>query len=587
MELSNSLEKIAEQAPETQTSDADSPDGRWLVYVQMRDDERKDLYLKARDGSAQHTVQEAVSVSRVSWSPDSRWLAYYGQDSNQQPYLTIIEAPEAPNSPLQRFVFNPAIEFMRWSSDSRFLFSISINAERFLVWSAADQKLYDLPLVGELRTFWQIDPDSERFAYVTQHLDKYYLHIGTPQGTQVVYEAKDEFYSLHWAPKGGHLAFFTISFLLGVVDPNLNVYEVGRAVTSNREFASSKPVVWAADGQSLYYLQPTEKGDALTNWMSYSIVEKRATVIIPNSADFPSLNTPYFSPTNRQQIIIAWWIERRTSRKAALMNLDDRRYVLLLEYADEFDDPYWSPDGKYAAVVWATKRNGAVHLTWANAETLTAQTLSDTQWNIRDLRWLGGSTGLFFVIERRSAAGETTYSAEYIVPATGVQRTLATQEQIGSVLPQEDVLQFWWRTGKTFGVVRYAPNGDLIFQYSAEDDGSTPLIARVSRWENRWLPRDPLPNVFPAPTGGHGALVVNRQKVYLVYPEGRWHLLRDNLVYARSLVWSSDGMRLAFAQKIGTTMTIEVVTADGTLVQNIDLSADAESLRWTRCGSSE
>ncbi len=587
---SGALVKKGYQPPEVRTSDADSPDGHWLLYTHTRHDERKELRLEARDGSAQHTLQEAVSVSEMDWSPDSRWLAYHWQDSDQQPYLTVIDVSEVPNSLIQRFVFNQAIEVMRWSDDSRFLFGIPINAERFVVWSVADQKLYDLPLGGELRRFWQVDPDSGRFAYVTQNLDKQYLHIGTPQGTEVVYEADDEFYRLYWAPKGGSLVFLMTSFLMGVVDRNLNVYEVGRAGTRDRGFTLSEPIVWAADGESFYYLQATEKGNAWMNWMGYSIVEKRARVIVQNFADLPTLNTPYFSPTNRQQIIMAWWVDSATSRKAALMNLNGTQRAVIFEYADNFDDPYWSPDGKYAAVVWETKRNGAVHLTWVNAETGTAQTLSDTQWNIRDLRWLGGSTGLFFVAERRSAEGETTFSAEYLVPATGTQRTLAIQKgEIGNAMPQGNDLEFWWRTGKTFGVARHAPNGELIFQYSAEDDGSTPLIERVYRQENGLMPSTELPQVFAAPTGGHGALVVGKsggQKVYLVYPEGKWRLLRDGLKMVSRLLWSPDGALMAFIQT-DTTTTIEVVRADGTLVRRVNIRHLPDSLGWTRCGDSE
>ncbi|MCE7947602.1 MAG: hypothetical protein DYG88_09260 [Chloroflexi bacterium CFX4] len=573
-----------------------SPNGRYQLVRHYDEQGALRLELLTRDGSAPLRLLQAGMHGwvRTFWAPNSRWLAALWQTSVGEMYLSVADIL----SEHGQFITYPAntYENVGWSPNSQYLW-VKTGAPNLLIWSAESVMLGESSLPSAP---YGTDPvfshAGDKFAYLISYDNQTFeAVIATPQG--VLHHISIGILGwqrqpLSWSPHDRHIAYAYEQFpreQIMVVDADGGVHSV--ALVAQRGDSLSQPLFhWSADGESIFYLQDEGESPLLWHWVGYRILARQHMPIVPNLA-----TRPHFSPRNVGQMVAVWWDEQG-KRSAALMNLDGSERVAFFENADDAGNPYWSPDGKFAALVWGTGTGAArrTRLTWVNAETGAGQTLSEGLWDARDLRWLGSSEGLFFVAERGGTDGKPTYSAEYLSPGTGAHHVLAAdKEAIGTVLWQGSDLQFWWRTGKTLGVERYAPNGEVIFRYAIEDDGSTSILSNINIQESgSAVVMGIYPQVFPAPNANYAALKVGNwgdEKLYLVRQDGTWQVVRDGLSGLGDPLWSADGARLAFTQSVKrAAVTLEIVNANGTLIRRVEgYRGIFFRLQWTRCGYAE
>ncbi len=573
-----------------------SPNGHYQLARHYDEQGALRLELLTRDGSAPPRPLQAGMHGwvRTFWSPNSRWLAVLWQTNAGETYLSVADIL----SEHGLFITYPThtYENVGWSPNSQYLW-VKTGAPNLLIWSAESATLSESSLPSAA---YMTDPvfshAADKFAYLISHDNQTFeAIIATPQG--VLHQIPIGYLSwqrqpLSWSPNDRHIAYTYEQFprsQIMVIDGNGEVHWV--ALVAQRGDSLSQPLFrWSVDGESIFYLKDEGESPLKWHWVSYRIPMWQHMPIVPNLA-----MRPYFSPRSTGQMVAVWW-DAQGKRSAALMNPDGSGRVVFFENADDVGNPYWSPDGKFAAFVWGTGDGAARHtrLLWVNAETGAVQTLSEGLWDARDLRWLGGSEGLFFVAERGGANSKPTYSAEYLSPSTGAHHVLAAdKESFGTVLWQGSDLQFWWRNGKRLGVERYAPNGEAIFRYAIEDEGSTPILSNLTIQEGgSAVVMGVYPQVFPAPNANYAALkvgVAGDERLYLARQDGTWQVVREGLSGLGDPLWSADGARLAFTQSVNhAAVTLEIVNANGALIRRVEgLSGTFFRLRWTRCGYSE
>lgn len=205
-----------------------SPDGNRLAYVERKDQTYpQELFTCAADGTDRKRVnldlQEGSDVDpqAVSWSPDSRWLAY---EAYQIPNGYGLYVGAADGSSNHKITSDSTwdVWVFRWSPDgSRIAFSgfhpgrvdlftnLPDGSEPVLVSTALSTGAF----VSDFR--WS--PDGTRFAYLgdddTTGTDLFLeLHTCKADGSgdQVLKEG-NRAYDFDWSPSGNRLAFISQS----------------------------------------------------------------------------------------------------------------------------------------------------------------------------------------------------------------------------------------------------------------------------------------------------------------------------------------------------------------------------------------
>ncbi|MCZ7667269.1 MAG: hypothetical protein M5U34_08695 [Chloroflexi bacterium] len=195
-----------------------SPDGRWLAVVSAISDEpglQADHKLDLYDIETNNliSVVSKLGTSRVSWSPDSQWLAFSHDCCNQGLYIISIKDMV----PIQ---LNSGRSFASWSPDGQWLaFTTQSGAGSLNLWNPNTQ-LVERLLEGNGRMSQPIwSPDSQYLAValnteeessllVTDIINKTSntLLIG-PKPTAEPGPARWPLETLSWSPDGQWLLF--------------------------------------------------------------------------------------------------------------------------------------------------------------------------------------------------------------------------------------------------------------------------------------------------------------------------------------------------------------------------------------------
>ncbi len=555
------------------------------------------LLLERRADRRAYTLQIEGSVQSAIFSPDGRWLAYNWLAMPGQPLsLTLVElqSDEFGMLPLRQIQIDEVGSGFMWSPKGKLLLIKGSAEGTFKLWSATEERARTFSIADALAfNLWRPDNAEKQFAYFTYrgagNERSNQLHIADLQNVRASYPLPAVPSQVIWAPHDRYLALWISLFprwQIGVADTKGNWHAVA-LVAQRGDALSLPPIFWADDGETLFYLQDEGTSPLRWHWVAYRPAERSYRTIVQDIA-----KRPYFSRTNPQQAVFIW--AQAGKRSATLMRLDGSQRVVMAEAADDMGDPYWSPDGQYAAIVWATGQadRRVVRLTVVNADTGAVQTLTDGLWDVRDLRWLAGSASLFFISER-GAQGRPVYGAELFIPSTGEHRILlAGKDAVGmALLHGWDSVQFWWRERQTLGVSRHVADGQIVFAHSLPDEGSTP-IRQVQVIDQLFIVQSPFPSAVLAPNSGALALKVGMtgdERLYIVKPDGSWSLVRQNLSGLGDPLWSPDGAYLAFTQSVNQgRATLEIVTANGALIRRVEgYRGLFGSLKWTRCGYSE
>jgi eukaryotic-like serine/threonine-protein kinase len=157
-----------------------SPDGRYLIYVQINPATGADLFALPIGQPDSHPLvlaQTPTTEDQGQFSPDGHWVAYTSNESGQSE-IYVIPFPPAPNQ--GRWMVSRGGGVMpRWRRDGKGLFYISPDQKMMAVdvstnptfQSATPHALFDTEMVDTgIRTgpmSWDLAPDGKRFLIIT------------------------------------------------------------------------------------------------------------------------------------------------------------------------------------------------------------------------------------------------------------------------------------------------------------------------------------------------------------------------------------------------------------------------------------
>jgi len=544
------------------------------------------------------TLQSGLSGQiRVVWSPDGEWLAAVWRAADQEYYLGVF-GPFPTTRESLPFTYGARIEALPdvpeevvWSPDSRTLIYRAIlepNLHRLEVATGRRMETF----IGDQSIFgpsWS--PDGAYMALVTLGDPSQLVLIG-PEGKATFYALETSVTDTRfsWSPDSRHLALSYVQAWPYYAHRVLTVGEGLRppfAVTALRGDAITGAVLhWSPDSRTVAYSQERRGGDggiSSWDWMAYHVAGGYSLVVADSLR-----SSPQPSPTDPNWVAIHQDVWGKQS--LSVMNRDGSRRVDLITNADDMGDPYWSPDGRYIAAVWATGHGSrrVVRLMWARADGAEVRTLSEGLWDARDLRWLGGR--LVFVSVRGGADGRPIFGLEWVDLASGKHGAwLAGREEIGNVRTLPDgSLQLWWRGDGLIGVEGYALDGTRQYRHILPAEGLPSVAGSV--FQNELVSIEPpgAPRLFPAPNGPAALIKIGElgnENLFLVGVGQSAIPLRRGLSGLGDPLWSPDGQFFAFTQSINRApITLEVVTVDG---QNVPFPSPSQHtfarLEWSTC----
>jgi Tol biopolymer transport system component len=162
-----------------------SPDGRYLIYVQINPGTGADLFalpVRQRDTHPLVLAQTQATENQGQFSPDGHWVAYTSNDSGQSE-IYVMPFPPAPNG--ARWLVSRGGGVMpRWRRDGKELFFISPDWKMMAVdvstspsfRSGTPHPLFDTHMVDTgIRNgpmSWDISPDGKRFLIISDNSEE-------------------------------------------------------------------------------------------------------------------------------------------------------------------------------------------------------------------------------------------------------------------------------------------------------------------------------------------------------------------------------------------------------------------------------
>lgn len=356
-------------------------------------------------------------------------------------------------------------------------------------------------------------------------------------------------------------------------------------------------LVWSPDGRFLL-VQWLVEGDTPNSWQirAYGLDGSALNLTAAGRAVWLDGHTLYFPTANGPTIT-------DTVTGQAEPFVPGSRHVPNMPGADDQGDPYWSPDSKRVALVWAIGQGSQriVRLSWANADGSGLQTLEDGLSDVRDLHWLRDGSTLFYVTQRAQS-----FSVESLDTRTGQRRVVL--DGLSSVSaperhPTKEAVSFWWRDqAGHVGRGTYTATGQKVSEVTLDSVASFAALDGLEIFPDayRWIK---FREVFRSPDGRAFALLLPPQNwaehwrdnlksgelsVVLVAADGSWlKVLRTRGKKIDHLRWSPDGTLFAFIQQTGTRLSVDVVRADGLDVAYIERDKISPSsypnFAWARC----
>lgn len=278
-----------------------SPDGTRLAFTRVVSG-RSSVFVSAADGSNAVQVSHGVWDTAPVWSPDSKWIAYAGED----PDFDVFVVPSDGSAPARQLTSGPAFDTpTRWLRDGS---GIVVDRQRVgddyplvvtldgapprrigpvmagnlhAVWSPDGARLgFDLHEGGR-NTVWVQDsaagsqprqltteglengpismwsPDSRHVAYTSRRTgtrDIWIMDVTTGESRQLTNDIREDF-APRWSPDGNWIAF--LSDRGGQHDVWLMPAAGGSAVRLTNDTAVETAPEWSADGRSLYFRRTT------------------------------------------------------------------------------------------------------------------------------------------------------------------------------------------------------------------------------------------------------------------------------------------------------------------------------------------
>ncbi len=277
-----------------------SPDGTRLVYTQVVDGGRGNLFVSATDGSNRVHVTHGVWENAPLWSPDGKWIAYQNEDPDFDVFVISADGSTLPRQLSSgRAVDVPS----SWLEDGSGVIVNRIDGDEYPVvlplnggrerrigpvmagnlhgvWSPNGAYFgFDLHQGGK-NTVWVQDsaagsaprqltteglenapassmwsPDGKQILYTSQRtgtLDIHVLDVESGASRQLTSDVRDDLGG-RWSPDGKWIAF--ISDRGGQRDVWLMPSAGGNAVRLTNDAAVESGLRWGEDGKSVYYMR--------------------------------------------------------------------------------------------------------------------------------------------------------------------------------------------------------------------------------------------------------------------------------------------------------------------------------------------
>jgi Tol biopolymer transport system component len=540
-------------------------------------------------------------------APKSNWISYVEYDRATEQYLLYMARFKADGSLERRQRLLP--DFMRsftWSPDGlAFLYSATGTA-RLELWRLDSNTFtpVDLPAAffDSQTMLWGSDG---RLVYMFNSVSEAWLLFLLPDGrggyTQQIRPVHSSFVNtirLGWSPDERYVLAQYI--LNDTAAPQIDLWASDGSSRISLNKALAKPYIgameatWTEDGQSVLILVYAGIWDVYRYDLVGDLLGRKISTLYKDLWMRPNLqnNTP--AGQNRRLAVKGEAVDRVFYLE--MLDTDGENVVRLVENANAMSYPYWSPDGRYLAVVWSTGQQArrVLRLTVAHANGQVLQTLDNGLWDARDLFWQNDA--LYFVGVRAGPNDAPAFSLERLPLDGGAAEVISGGFGTLGLLKNDfssDEISFWWRSPEgSLGVSAFsgAGQGRYRFEVGSLPPNSKIPLAEAPLLRNEVFYYQPgLPDLTWRPQHPSEALIKlgasPNEQLYWVNRAGQWRLLREGLTGLGKPVWSPDGQYFAITQSRNYgKITLAIFTGTGQVVREEDrFPGFYRELAWSTC----
>lgn len=567
-----------------------SPDGTASVYA----DGQK---VRLRHPGGEIVLSESIYPGGVSafvfWSPDSEYVAYLTGNAE----LKVIHADGDEARSIAQLDYPRA--FVGWSPDGRHFALQEAFLHSLEIWNVDGQRTYTTQGDGDLFVDphgSQWSPDGQWFIYNWRNNARLPDGKFNPSGFtlaaadgSVKYdieltgedEPNEAFRRIYtWSPNN---RAFTLHYLQNDGTDYRETVKIfstdGRLIGETTGMIVQpvysdmhlwtidwSPIGWAEDEGAVGYIRPNLNGnfDLLTFDLNSQAWETLYTHLTK-----PALYSPVGGYAGIYQ-----GEERPYS--IHILNLSTGETIPLVANASDAGDPDWSPDGAWAAAVWAMGQgtDRQVFLSWMHPDGTDRHDLDADFRDVRDLRWLK-SGELAYIAWRGDEA-----SIEIVDTTTNARRTLVEgfyDIRDFTYHDETNTLSWRWRDSEgQIGKSAYQTDGEPVYTYRYLGD----MERGVKEF---WSPDGEMVALKIAPLGYRGFL---GEDVVLAYTDGRDPVLvRSGLTGLGDPLWSPDSTAVAFSQWRGRPepASLQVVNTDGINLWESTPFQTWWPIQWVEC----
>lgn len=323
-----------------------SPDGRRLAFTVRDKSAARSLWEIRADGSDAHALDLGWKPYHIhwgdgercgDWSPDGRVFIFHSDRDNVQSLWAIREEGgwfHRKAAPVQLYTAPGSIGPTRFSVDGKRIFFVDYNERRELVRYDSAQKTFVPYLGGIPARLLSFSQDGQWVAYRNEA--DLGLWRSRPDGTQAVRLTFAPLEVLHstWSPDGTRIAFEASGVLYTIP------FDGGRPEPLLRENINAGQPSWSPDGNSILFTRWVTSADGTrTSLLFLFDLRNRRIQAIPDSQSFED---PQWSPEGR-------YIAAASRKDRALMLFDfaTKKWMKLAEGSPYGWGIRWSRHGRY------------------------------------------------------------------------------------------------------------------------------------------------------------------------------------------------------------------------------------------------
>jgi eukaryotic-like serine/threonine-protein kinase len=462
------------------TRAAVSPDGRQLALTEGVGNGRRVAVLSLRDGS-KRDLDEVGGPGTVCWSPDGRWLAYFGADRA----LYKIEVATGQRQRLAPLVWAP--NSASWSVNGN-IYVVAAVATTMVAVPSSGGEPREVASTADARSNWisvQALPDGNRLLLSRPTGGEPEMVLATADGSRPPRVIGRGAYPQFIAPdfllalRGSQIVLWRTSLDGGVVSGEPVVLADGVLI---RQGTGMMPL--SATPDVLLYRAESQETRTRLAWFDRKGIEGAALAIQRHCRN------PELSPDYGRVAIECW--ESSGGRDIWVYDLARDALARLTSDPADDADPVWTPDGR--TILFASSRQGPpdvykIGAGGGSAEELVVKTTGATPTmgispDGKDLILLapnfGSNTGLDLALYRLGSGASAALTPMLQGPASEIEGQFSSDGKHFLYASNhsgkyEIYVEPWPRTGERWAVstdggtdARWRPDGQEIFYLSPD-----------------------------------------------------------------------------------------------------------------------